>query len=339
MQFAVIGYGAFGRLHAQCIHQLAETDLVAIGAHGAASAAAAAADFPAVAIYRDYRELLANAEVEAVSVVVPNHLHAEIGIAALAAGKDILLEKPMATTLADCDALLAAAQRHDKQISVGFELRVSQQWGAIKQFIDDGAIGRPYYANLSLFRHPYRPGADGWRHDPARVGSWILEEPIHFIDLLMWYFAALGDPIAVRAAGTVSAKGRGTYDSFSTTLTFPQHAYATISQSLAGFGHHLVLEIAGDQGAIRSLWSAADARSLQPQYELQMLRSGEELPERITVEKSGEVYELAEQIRRTSLAFEQRRSLVSGVEARKRMVVCLEAERALIEARERALSV
>lgn len=338
MRFAVIGYGAFGRWHARCIDKLATTELVAICAHGDESVAAAGADFPGVAIYRDYRRLLSQAEVDAVAVVVPNHLHAEVGIAALESGKDILLEKPMANTVADCDLLLEAASRNQRLISVGFELRVSHQWGTIKRFIDDGAIGRPRYANLSLFRHPYRPGADGWRYDPDRVGSWILEEPVHYFDLLMWYFEALGDPIAVRASGTPSGKGRGTCDNFSATLTFPQRAYATITQSLAGFGHHLVLEIAGEQGAVRSWWSAADARSLQPRFELQVMRAHTDEPQTIALEHSGEVFELEEQIRRTAEAFHARRSLVTGAQARKRVVVCLEAEKALDQAQELALA-
>ena len=108
MRFAVIGYGAFGRWHARCIDKIVETELIAIGAHSDASAAAARADFPNVRVYQDYRQLLAEPNIDAVCIVVPNHLHAEVGIAALEAGKDILLEKPMANTVADCDRLLAS---------------------------------------------------------------------------------------------------------------------------------------------------------------------------------------------------------------------------------------
>lgn len=337
MRFGVIGYGAFGRWHARCIDSISETELVAIGAHGEASSKAAREDFPHAAVYRDYRQLLADTGIEAVSIVVPNHLHAEVGIAALESGKDILLEKPMANTIADCDRLLDAARRNNRLISLGFELRVSLQWGRIKQLIESDAIGRPRYANLSLFRHPYRPGADGWRIDPARVGSWILEEPVHFFDLLMWYFEDLGDPVSVRAAGTPSGKGRGAYDNFSTLLTFANGAYATITQSLSGFGHHLVLEISGEKGAIRSWWSAANARSLEPQHELQVLRAGADEPEIIALEKSGEVFELEEQIRRTAQAFANRQALVGGEAGRKRVIVCLQAEQAVAEGRELAL--
>ena len=339
MRFGLVGYGAFGRLHAQCIGRVASARLAAICARSDDAAARARADFPDLAVYRDYRELVADAAVGVVDVVTPNHTHAEIGEAALAAGKDLLLEKPMANTVEGCDRLIAAARRHDRLINVGHELRLSSQWGTIKRLIDEGAIGRPAYANLSLFRHPYRPGAGGWRHDPGRVGSWILEEPVHFYDLIMWYFEAWGDPLAVRAIGTSSGRAAvsgqaGMDDNFSSVLTFPGGRYATITQSLAGFEHQTLLEITGDDGALRSWWSGGDARALAPTFELKLMAKGAREPERLRLASSGEVFELEEEIRQTVAAFRERRTLVSGEDARKRIAVCLAAERSVREARE-----
>jgi myo-inositol 2-dehydrogenase/D-chiro-inositol 1-dehydrogenase len=178
-----------------------EAELCAVFCHGDASAAAAAAELPGVAIYRDYQRMLEEAPAEAVDIVVPNMLHADFACAALAAGRHVFLEKPLATTVADCDRVIAAARSAGRVVALNHELRVSQQWGAIRREIASGAIGRPRYASFTLFRHAFRLGSSGWRHDPARVGSWILEEPVHFFDLLMWYFAGLDDPVAVRAQG------------------------------------------------------------------------------------------------------------------------------------------
>ena len=69
---------------------------------------------------------------------MPNHLHAEIAIAALDAGKDVLLEKPMASTIAECEQILAAVRRTGRVLSVGHEFRISTQWGFIKRLIDGG---------------------------------------------------------------------------------------------------------------------------------------------------------------------------------------------------------
>jgi myo-inositol 2-dehydrogenase/D-chiro-inositol 1-dehydrogenase len=339
LRFGLVGYGAFGRLHAQCMARVPEAALVAICARSDQAAADAAREVPDARICREYRELCALPEVEVVDVVVPNHLHAEVGLAALEAGKDVLLEKPMATTVADCDRLIEAARRHQRLISVGFELRLSTQWGSVKRLIADGAIGWPTYANLSLFRHPYRSGAAGWRYDPAHVGSWILEEPVHFFDLLMWYFEDVGDPLAVRAVGNSSGRSPesgtpGMYDNVTTVLTWPGQRYATITQSLAGFEHHMVLEIAGDAGSLRAWWSGAGARSLEPEFALQVMRRGDLQPETLPLGSSGEVVELEEEIRATARAFRARRALVPGEAARKRVLACLAAERSVQEGRE-----
>jgi len=339
MRFGLVGYGAFGRLHAQSIAKVADASLAAICARSDEAAAAAAADFPGVTIHRDHRALVQDASVDVVDVVTPNHTHAEIGIAALDAGKDLLLEKPMANTVEGCDRLIEAARRNGRLINVGHELRLSTQWGTIKRLIDEGAIGAPCYANLSLFRHPYRQGARGWRYAADRVGSWILEEPVHFYDLLMWYFEGTGDPSSVRAIGNSSgrdaASGRpGMYDNFSSVLTFPGGSYATITQSLAGFEHHMLVEITGDDGALRSWWSGGDARSLAPSFALTLMRGAGTEPETLELGRSGEVFELEEEIRRTVEAFRARCTLVSGEVARKPIVVCLEAERSASEMRE-----
>ena len=139
---------------------------------------------------------------------MPNHLHAEMAVKALEAGKHVLVEKPMATTLADAKRVVAAAERS------GF---LSRRWpGAARlQAVGEGArtdrrwpIGRVRYANLTLFRRPLRPGSRNWRRTTESVGSWILEEPIHYIDLLLWYFRERGLPVEVSADGVPSSGGR-----------------------------------------------------------------------------------------------------------------------------------
>ncbi len=329
MRFGLVGYGLFGRCHARCLATTEGVELGAIATTSAANRAAAAADHPGARVLADWRELVDAADIDAVDIVAPNHLHAEMAIAALDAGKHVLLEKPMATSLEDAAGICEAVRRSGRQLSVGHELRLSAQWAPVKRLIDEGAIGTPRYVNLSLFRFPYRPGGGGWRRDPARVGSWILEEPIHFYDLIMWYLERLGPPVSVQARGT--AVGSGMFDNFSSWLGFEGGAYATVTQSLAGFGHHLALEIAGSEGAMRSWWSAADARSDQPRFRLEVQRAGASSPEVVEIPQSGELVELAAQIREVAAAFAAGRTLVPAEAGRRAVVVCLEAERALRE--------
>jgi len=336
MRFGLIGYGLFGRCHARCLATTEGVELRAIATTSEANRAAAAADHADARVLADWRELVAADDIDAVDIVAPNHLHAEMAIAALEAGRHVLLEKPMATTVEDAARIVEAVRRSGRQLSVGHELRLSAQWAPVRRLIEEGAVGAPRYVNLSLFRFPYRPGGGGWRHDPARVGSWILEEPIHFYDLVMWYLEGLGPPVAVNAKGT--AVGSGMLDNFSSWLTFEGGAYATVTQSLGGFGHHLVLEIAGSKGAIRSWWSAADARSERPKFRLEVQRAGAAASETIEIEESGELVELAAQIREVAASVAAARTLVPAEAGQRAVVVCLEAERALREGREVPLS-
>jgi myo-inositol 2-dehydrogenase/D-chiro-inositol 1-dehydrogenase len=344
-RFALIGYGAWGRYHARSIAGLDGLELVAIACRNEATAAAARNDFPAARVTLDWRDAIADPRADVVDIVLPNHLHAEVGCAALEAGKDVLLEKPMATTRAGCDRLIEAERRSGRVLSIGHEFRLSTQWGRAKQLIDEGAIGEPLFVNINLFRNAYRTGAEGWRYDPERIGSWVLEEAVHFFDFAMWYLASRGDPVSVRAFGNRRAgRADGMYDNFSALLRFPGDAYATITQCVAGFEHHLVIEIAGADGAIRTAWSGAMDRDHHPFYDFRVQPRGfafergvrESIREDIAI--SGEVYELTEQLRLTAAALRERRPLVSSEEARKRVICCLEAERSVREGREIALS-
>ena len=328
MRFGLIGYGLWGRLHAEALGTVPDAALVAVACASEETAERARRELPGVAVHRDYRELLARPDVEAVDVAVPNHLHADVGVAALEAGKDVLLEKPMALTVAGCDRLLEAARRSGRVLSVGLELRLSRQWGRIKELIDAGDIGEPTSAVVNLFRFPYRPGAGGWRYEADRVGSWIIEELVHHFDLLLWYFERAGDPVSISAA---ASSRRGTprmAESFASVLRFPGDRHAVVTKTVAGFEYHLGVEVVGADGAIRSWWSGSMDRTRQAEYELKVRRRGADRPEAIPVEASGELYELEEELRRIVGAFRARRPLVSGESARKLTIVCEAALRA-----------
>ncbi|MGD9882646.1 MAG: hypothetical protein AB7U95_21250, partial [Reyranella sp.] len=109
--------------------------------------------------------------------------------------------------------------------------------------------------------------------------------------------------------------------------------YAVFSQCLGGFEHSLVLEIAGDQGALRTWWSGAMDRTHTPDFELKLRRAGTETAETVPIEKSGEVFELEEQLRRLVDDVPRRTPLVSACDALPSLRICLEIERALAECR------
>lgn len=332
MRIGLVGYGAWGRVHAQVIAAIPELTLASVVCGDEESARAAAA-LPGVDVHRDYAALLSDPRIDLIDIVTPNHMHAGMALTALEAGKHVLLEKPMATTLADARRVVDAAECSDRYVGVGLQLHTSRQWGRIRDLIDEGAIGRPRYANSLLFRRPFRGGAANWRVTGAQVGSWILEEAVHYIDLLLLYFQGSGLPVELSADGHLSPLGEGMHDSFTCTMRFADGAYASFSQCLGGFEHSLVTEIAGTDGAIRTWWAGATDRTPTAAFELKLRRKGSGDAEIVPIERSGEVYELEEQMRRLITDVPRRAPLVSARAALPSQVICLEIERAIRERR------
>ena len=244
--------------------------------------------------------MLGRDDVHVVDVVLPTHLHRDVSVAALRAGKHLLLEKPMAASMADCAAILDAARESGRVVSIGHEFRLSSQWGEVKSLIDAGVIGEPRYVLVELSRRPYRLGADGWRYDIDRVGNWILEEPIHFFDLARWYLSGSGDPEVVSAmASACDASRPKLQDNFSALMRWPGGAYAVISQTLAAFEHHQTVKVAGTDGAVWAGWSGAMDRTEEPTFFLKVLRGRDGDVEQMTIDSpSGELFELRREVER-----------------------------------------
>jgi myo-inositol 2-dehydrogenase/D-chiro-inositol 1-dehydrogenase len=324
MRVGIIGFGGWGRIHAQAVSELESHHLGAIACSTEKTAALARDTYPGVDVTLDYREILDRSEIDAVHVVVPSYLHAEVAIAALEAGKHAILEKPMAISVAEADQIVDAADRSDRVVTVVHELRVSKQWSCVRSLIDERAVGRPRYALLNLFRFPYRTGAADWRYDPARVGSWVLEEPIHFIDLLLWYFEENGFPVRVSAWTNQDTEGLSR--DFSAIFEFENGAYGVVSQTLSAFEHHQVIEIGGTEGAIRSLWSGAMDRTDKPVFSLHVAGRADDAPRAVPLEVSGELFEIKVYLDAALNAFSEGRSLYTVRQERTLIRLCLAAE-------------
>ncbi|MBS0204312.1 MAG: Gfo/Idh/MocA family oxidoreductase [Planctomycetes bacterium] len=296
VKMGLIGYGAWGAHHARAILAAPGAELTAICGHSESSAARARADHPGVPIFQDYHEFLAQADVDAVSVVVPNDLHFRVAHGVLESGRHLLLEKPMTLAIADCQALIDLARERQRILAVGHELRMSSQWGHIQELIAAGTVGEPLSVLIELWRRPYRTGSDGWRYDIQRVGDWILEEPIHFFDLARWYFQGIGNPVSIYATGNGKRSDHPElHDNFSAVMHFPHGRYAVVVQTLAGWEHHQTIKLTGTSGALWSTWSGAVDRTFQPTCSLK-LQTGDTVQEIALARPSGEAYELVEEV-------------------------------------------
>ena len=274
--------------------------------------------------------MIAKTEFDIIDIVTPSHTHREIALAAMEKGKHVLLEKPMAITLDDCKAIVAGAEKYNVRLAVGHELRLSSQWGEIKSIIDRGTIGEPQYVLVELLRKPYRQGASGWRYDQSRVGSWVLEEPIHFFDLARWYLAGSGDPVELYAYGNSRDPERpDLFDNFSAMFKYPNGSYAVVSQTLAAFEHHQTVKVSGTKGAIWAGWSGALDRTLEPSYFLKVF-DGENLEDVQMTKHSGEVFELREEIAQcVAMVRDGTRPIATGLDGLWSAGLCLVAEESI----------
>jgi len=334
VRFALAGFGAWGKCHARSIAENPEANLVAISAPSEGSREEAGRLYPEARIFSDSLEMIAQVDFDIIDIVTPSHTHREIALSAMAEGRHVLLEKPMAITLDDCKAIVASAQQHGVHLAVGHELRLSSQWGEIKNIIQRGTIGEPQYVLVELSRKPYRTGASGWRYDPGRVGSWVLEEPIHFFDLARWYLESSGDPVELYAYGNSRDPQRPTlFDNFSAMFKYPNGSYAVVSQTLAAFEHHQTVKVSGTKGALWAGWSGALDRTLEPEYFLKVF-DGEHL-EHAKIEKhSGEVFELREEIAQCiDMVRTGKKPIATGMDGLWSAGLCLVAEESIRQGR------
>ena len=302
-----------------------------MAAHSDASRSAAAAETGA-AIVASIEELASRPDVDVVDIVLPNYLHERAALAAIGHGKHVLLEKPMSTSIESCDRILNAARAAGITLLIGHEMRFSPMYATMRKLIDSGRLGEPRYILIDLWRRPYRSGSDGWRLDPARVGNWILEEPVHYFDAAAWFLDRCGAPSSVYAWGNRLQPGAGNLgvnDNFTAMVQYPNGAYAVVSQSLCAVEYHVSMKIFGDRATLRAEWHADLDRSEHPAFSLEISEEGRMTPVAVPG-TPGEHFELREEIKALTRVLTSGGSLpITPEEGRRAVALCLEATRSL----------
>lgn len=190
LKVGMIGAGSISEAHLNAYARNAEVELYAICDLNEERARNKAEKYGARKVFTDYREMLADPELEAVSVCTWNNTHAEISIAALDHGKHVLCEKPLSKTVEEALRVEEAVKRNRKVLQVGFVRRYAPNTKVLKQFIDSGDLGEIYYAKASCIRRLGNPG--GWFSDIERSGGGpLIDLGVHMIDI-SWYL--MGKP-------------------------------------------------------------------------------------------------------------------------------------------------
>ena len=204
----LLGCGGMGRALARALASIEEARLVAVW-DKAGEAAAAAAEELGVEAARSLDDLLGNDEIGAVLVAAPQFAHADLTVAAAEAGKHVFCEKPMATTLADCDRMIEACRRAGVVLMIGQVCRYHAVHGKVRELVASGEIGRPVCMTIHRLGGPWRgPAAQPWRLRRETSGGNLLEINAHEIDFMHWVF---GDVTRVVAVGDRYANDRLDY--------------------------------------------------------------------------------------------------------------------------------
>jgi UDP-N-acetylglucosamine 3-dehydrogenase len=220
LKLGLLGAGFMGGTHAAAFAQIPDVQIFGISSRSAEKARVLAARYGAQP-FTDALALATDPNVDMVSNTLPTHLHKEVTLAALQAGKDVLLEKPMALTVEDCDELIEAAEKSGRLLMIGQVLRFWPEYVALVDYVRSGALGKPLVAQAKRLASPPR-WADFFLR-PELSGGEVLDLHIHDLDALNWLFGA---PQTVYARGQRSPESGG-WDLAMTLVDYGEtHGYA-----------------------------------------------------------------------------------------------------------------
>ncbi len=251
MNFGLIGAGGIGRVRAAALQAAAGCRLAAVADLDLARAAAAASG---ALCFPSYRELLASAEVEAVVVSTPPPSHEEIVLAALASGRHVLCEKPLAPDPAAARRMLDAARRSNRLLTTGFNHRYFPAVQFLKQTLDSGRIGRLDHVRAFAGHEGLSQFSAPWMYDKDVIGGGaLMDVGIHVIDLARY---VLGEVSEVYGFATRSVWNLPAEDNGFALLRSPSGVPATLHATWTEWkGYRFYLEVYGDRGMARAYYA------------------------------------------------------------------------------------
>lgn len=201
VRVGVIGLG-MGRHHAKAYHESEYAELVALCDVNEALLAQFKAMYPQAAAFARVDEILACRQLDAVSVALPNYLHASVTVAALHAGLHVLCEKPMATNCAEAQEMLRVSQETRRKLMIHFNYRFSPPSQFLKRYVDEGHLGQLYYAHTRWLRARGIPKLGSWFGIKEYSGGGpVADLGVHRLDLALWL---MGYPKAVSVSAFTS---------------------------------------------------------------------------------------------------------------------------------------
>ena len=252
VRIGIVGTGFMGRAHAECYVADGRAEVAMVASRSESHARSLAELVGAATWTTDYRELVASSDVDAVDITVPNHLHREVALAAIAAGKPFLIEKPLARTVAEADDVIAAARGAGVAGVYGENMRFSPALEKTKAIIDQGGLGTPIlFRATEIHNGPFH--ADWFWDAETSGGGAVIDMGIHGLYVAEWLMGARVVRVYAELGTlkwTEHCKG-GAEDSAFVTLRFDNGAMAELlnSWAIAG-GRDVRAEVYGTAGTV-----------------------------------------------------------------------------------------
>ncbi len=246
--FGILGCGMIASFHAQAIRSLDDACLMGAADHSPARAQDFAGKY-GIKAYDSYEQMLADERIDAVCICTPSGFHAENAIAALNAGKSVVLEKPMAITVEDTRRIVEACEKNQRMLTVISQLRFSPDVLRIKRLLEENAFGKIVFCNLSMkyWRDPGYFASSPWKGTlKFDGGGALMNQGIHGVDLML-YIA--GDAKLLHAKKQTVFHNVEVEDVAVATLEFAKGALGTIHASTCTYpGFERRIEILGTTG-------------------------------------------------------------------------------------------
>lgn len=192
---AIVGCGKVTNLHAAALAQLPTSDFRAVCSRSQEKADRYAAKY-GVKGYADLQVMIEAERIQVLIVCTPHPCHVRPTVQAAAAGVHVLVEKPLASTLADCDEMIAAARQNKVRLGTVCQRRFYRPCQRIRQAIDDGKIGKPILGTVTMlgWRDKAYYDSDPWRGSWRGEGGGVLvNQAPHQLDLLQWYMGPIAE--------------------------------------------------------------------------------------------------------------------------------------------------
>lgn len=306
VRFGIIGIAGRGTSHARIIRNIENARLVAGADVVAEHVTAFEAETDGTG-YTDHREMLAEEDLDAISVCTPSGLHPEHAIDAMTHGVNVLCEKPLGVHIEPVDEMIETADEHGVQLAGIFQRRFDPARWTARQWVEEDRFGDVIFGDAAVKWHrPQSYYEDGWHGTRDMDGGVLMQQAVHFVDLIQWL---MGGVESVYAKSDTLVHEMECEDTIVVSFEFENGAYGSIQATTGVLGGQDHVEINGTDGSFNSGTFVLDGEQVEPDLVEPPFGTGME----------GQIRDFTDAVRNG------REPMVTGREARKAIEVVLAA--------------